>query len=313
MSPELALLLAFGLDLWVGDPPGWPHPVRLMGWAIERLEAPFRRLPVPLRASGALFTLSLVAGTGLAGWLLVAVAAAAAPGLGWALEVALLATCLSVSSLAEAARAVEQALRGPGLEAARRAVALIVGRETAALDPAGVSRAAVESVAENLVDGVVAPLFFAALGGAPAALAYKMVNTLDSMVGYRNARYGEFGWASARLDDAANLLPARLAVPCISAAAGLLAGRGGPAWRMARRDARRHLSPNSGFPEAAVAGALGLRLGGPNIYHGDLVPKPWIGDGRGEAGPRDIRRACDLMVLAALVALAGSVGLTALI
>jgi adenosylcobinamide-phosphate synthase len=313
MSPALAMLMAFGLDLWVGDPPGWPHPVRAMGWAIARLEARFRRLPIPLRASGALFTVTLVAGTGCVGWMLVAAAAAAAPGLGWAVEVLLLATCLSVSSLADAARAVEGALRGPGIEAARRAVGMIVGRETARLDAAGVSRAAVESVAENLVDGVVAPLFFAALGGAPLALAYKMVNTLDSMVGYRTPRYREFGWASARLDDGANLLPARLAVPCICAAASLLAGRGACAWRAARRDARRHLSPNSGFPEAAMAGALGLRLGGPNIYHGELVSKPWIGDGRAEAGPRDIRRACDLMVLAALLALAGSLGLAALI
>jgi len=311
MTPELALLAAFGLDLALGDPAGWPHPVRAMGWAIQRLEAPFRRLRIPLRGSGALFTLTLVGGA----WILAAavcrMAAGLAPTLGWAVQAALLATCLSVRSLEEAGRTVARALEGQGLAAGRRAVSMIVGRETDGLDAAGVSRAAVESVAENLVDGVVAPLFFAALGGAPLALAYKMVNTLDSMVGYRSPRYREFGWASARLDDLANLLPARMAVPCIAAAAFLLNRRAGAAWRVALRDARRHLSPNAGYPEAAVAGALGLRLGGPNRYHGELVPKPWIGHGRAAATPRDIRRACDLMVLAGVWALGACLGLAA--
>ena len=184
----------------------------------------------------------------------------------------------------------------------------IVGRETERLDESAVARAAVETVAENLVDGIVAPLFFALLGGAPLAMAYKMVNTLDSMVGYRSPRYIEFGRASARLDDAANFIPARLSLPLIVAAARLGFGRGAQAWRIGRRDARRHASPNSGFPEAAFAGALGVRLGGPNRYHGQVVEKPFIGEELREVAITDIRRACRLMVFTTLLAALLAVG-----
>ena len=310
MSAPLAWVVAtaFILDLALGDPPHWPHPVRWMGRAVERLEARLRASRLSARNAGSLLVLILVPGT----WGLAAILAALAgwlhPLLDTLVQAAMLWTCLSARSLYAAAMGVEAPLRHGDMAAARKAVSMIVGRETERLDESAVARAAVETVAENLVDGIVAPLFFALLGGAPLAMAYKMVNTLDSMVGYRSPRYIEFGRASARLDDAANFIPARLSLPLIVAAARLGFGRGAQAWRIGRRDARRHASPNSGFPEAAFAGALGVRLGGPNRYHGQVVEKPFIGEELREVAITDIRRACRLMVFTTLLAALLAVG-----
>ncbi len=304
MSNPLAWVIAtaFILDLALGDPPHWPHPVRWMGRAVERLEARLRASRLSVPNAGRLLVLILVPGT----WALAAIMAALAgwihPLLGIVVQAVMLWTCLSARSLYAAAMGVEAPLRQGDLEAARKAVSMIVGRETDRLDESAVARAAVETVAENLVDGIVAPLFFALLGGPPLAMAYKMVNTLDSMVGYRSPRYIEFGRAAAHLDDAANFIPARLSLPLIVAAARLGFRRGGQAWRIGRRDSRRHASPNSGFPEAAFAGALGVRLGGPNHYHGQLVEKPFIGEEFREVAIADIRLACHLMVLTTLLA-----------
>jgi adenosylcobinamide-phosphate synthase len=298
----LILLAAFVLDLLLGDPLFLPHPIRWMGRAIEILEPPLRRLPLPLTVCGAIFGLTLVGGT----WLLAAGLDMAAgwihPAVKSGLDAVLIYYCISARSLEKAARQVWQALCDDDLPAARRRVARIVGRETQRLSGAGVARAAVETVAENLVDGFVAPLFYAALGGAPLALAYKMVNTLDSMVGYKNERYLQFGRASARLDDLANFLPARLTVPVIALAAQLLPARGGlRALKSAWRDASRHTSPNAGYAEAAFAGVLKIRLGGPNAYHGRLVDKPFIGSDFGEAQSAHIPKACDLMLLSSAI------------
>jgi adenosylcobinamide-phosphate synthase len=175
-----------------------------------------------------------------------------------------------------------------------------VGREVKDLSEDGVARAAVETVAENLVDGVISPLFFAAIGGAPLALAYKMINTLDSMVGYKNETYRLFGKTAARIDDVANFLPARLSVPVIALVAHLLAGRGKIAFKTAVREGRQHTSPNAGFSEAAFAGALGVRLGGPNFYHGKRVEKPYIGKVFDSAHKHHIKSACELMMLSAI-------------
>jgi adenosylcobinamide-phosphate synthase len=210
---------------------------------------------------------------------------------------------LAVRSLQDAAQGVAAALQRDDLPEARRRVSMIVGRETDRLDREGVGRAAVETVAENLVDGVVAPLFYAVIGGGPLALAYKMVNTLDSMVGYKNERYRDFGWAAARLDDTANWLPARMTVPLVGLAAAFLNRRWREALATARRDGRKHTSPNAGLSEAAFAGALATRLGGPNRYHGVTVEKPWIGEAFGAVATPDIQRACDLMLLTAVWAL----------
>ncbi|MBI9085123.1 MAG: cobalamin biosynthesis protein CobD [Desulfobacterales bacterium] len=293
--------LAFALDLAVGDPHGAPHPVRWMGRAIGALEPRFRALPLPLTVTGLLFAVSLVAAVWILTWAVVWAAGTLHPALGAAVTLVAVYFCISTRDLAGSALAVDRALKDGGLVAAREKLAMIVGRDVRQLDETAVARAAVETVAENLVDGVMAPLFFAALGGAPLAMAYKMVNTLDSMVGYKNERYREFGRGAARIDDGANFIPARLSVPVIALAAWIL---GGP-WRRALKtgfsQGRHHASPNAGFPEAAFAGALGVRLGGPNVYHGRIVDKPYIGKSFGDVRPTDIHRACRLMSVAALL------------
>ncbi len=292
-----SLPVAFLLDLVAGDPPSLPHPIRWMGIAIEKGESAFRRLPVPPAGAGGLLVLVLVP----AAWSLTALAVfwarAVHPWVGMGLEVLLVYYTLSVRSLEEAAMAVHRAMRTGETEAGRSALAMIVGRDVRELSESGVARAAVETVAENLVDGVLAPLFFAVIGGAPLAMAYKMVNTLDSMVGYKNDRYLEFGRFAARLDDATNFVPARLSVPVIALAAQMVAGRGRSAFSLAVSEGRNHASPNAGFPEAAFAATLGIWMGGPNIYHGRRVEKPYIGRGLREAEPGDIPKACHLMIL----------------
>ena len=190
-----------------------------------------------------------------------------------------------------------------GLDGAKQKLSFIVGRDVDPLDSQGVIRGTVETVAENLVDGVVSPLFYAAIGGAPLAVTYKMINTLDSMIGYRNERYQEFGKCAARLDDAANFIPARLSLLIISLGSLITRGRFRKTLTIAMRDARKHLSPNAGFPEAAFAGALGMKLGGPNYYGGTLVEKPYIGTSSGDADLEHIRQACNHMVISSILTL----------
>jgi adenosylcobinamide-phosphate synthase len=190
--------------------------------------------------------------------------------------------------------AVAVALEQQGLEAGRQAVSQIVGRDIRALDQAAICRAAIESLAENFSDGVVAPLLWMALGGLPGALAYKAINTADSMIGHKSERYEAFGWASARCDDLVNLPASRLAALWLVLAAAVLGQSASAAIATVRRDARHHRSPNAGWPEAAMAGALGVGLSGPRVYDGELVEERWIGDGRSNLGPADIRAALRL-------------------
>ena len=303
MTQDLTLYFllpcAFLLDLILGDPRWLPHPVRWMGIAIEILEPRFRRLRLTLLQSGMIFALALIGATWVGVSLVLWLAALVHPGLFLILEILLVYFALSTRSLESAAMAVHAALVKGDLEEARARVAMIVGRDVTDLSEAGVARAAVETVAENLVDGVISPLFFAAIGGAPLAMAYKMVNTLDSMVGYKNPRYWEFGRASAKIDDAANFLPARLSVPFIALTAQLLARNGKRTLVTAMKEGDKHSSPNAGFPEAAFAGALGVWLGGPNVYHGQVVNKPVIGYRFGPVNPDHIRQACHFMMLTA--------------
>lgn len=281
-------MVAVLLDGLCGDP-GWlyrrlPHPVVLIGRAVARLE---RRLLGPTqtertkRLAGIALLLVVAGGAALIGMLLAA--ALRALWGGWLVEGILASTLLAQRSLAQHVAAVADGLQ-QGLAAGRRAVAMIVGRDPERLDAAGVGRAAVESLAENLSDGVVAPLFWGVVAGLPGMLAYKAVNTLDSMVGHRNERYLAFGWASARCDDLVNLVPARLTgiLLCV-------AGASPRAARTMRRDAGRHRSPNAGWPEAAMAAVLGLRLAGPRVYAGISVRDAWMGDGRAEVTVADIR------------------------
>ena len=306
MSATLDLLIlptAFVLDLLIGDPVWLPHPIRWMGAAIARCEPFFRsRFAAPAQA-GIRFAVFLISATLLMAAVAVWLVRMWHPLVGWLLEVVLIYYCLSARSLMQAAWDVIEAIATGGVPAGRRMVANIVGRDVSRLSETGVSRAALESVAENMVDGVIAPLFFAALGGAPLALAYKMINTLDSMVGYKNERYRLFGRAAARIDDAANWLPARLAVPLTALGAWLTGFDARRAWRTGWREGRFHTSPNAGYAEAAFAGALGVRLGGPNRYHGRQEDKPWIGASLEDVKPADIARAGVLMLTASILAM----------
>ena len=308
MSHLLALALGFCLDLLLGDPHWMPHPVRWMGRLISGLEPPLRRLfPESDRgrlAGGTALTVRVVGLSGGLAWLLLRVCGLLSPWLALGAETVMCYQLLAAKSLRTESMKVYRALKEGTLEEGRRAVAMIVGRDTDRLDQAGVARAAVETVAENASDGVIAPLLFLALGGGPLGMAYKAVNTLDSMVGYRNDRYLYFGRPSARLDDAVNFLPARLAgvLMCLGAALAGFSGR--EAFRIFRRDRHNHKSPNSAQTEAACAGALGIQLGGANYYFGALVEKPSIGDDTRPVEPEDIPRANRIMYAAAGLALA---------
>ena len=279
------------------------HPVRIVGDAIAFLDRKLNRehrTNTDRAFRGALAVLTMVGAAGALGWAL-AWGASRSP---WAALAALLllATLLAGRSLYDHVRAVADALERKGVEAGRTAVGHIVGRETDRLDSAGVARAAIESLAENFSDAVVAPVFWFALFGVPGLLVYKVVNTMDSMIGHVEPKYRAFGFTAARLDDVLNLAPARLSALLIAIAA-VAAPTASPkaALRAIRRDAGKHRSPNSGWPEAAMAGALGLALAGPRLYAGHVFDEPWIGDGRKDATSLDIRRALYVYVVACLL------------
>lgn len=306
----LAAVCGFALDLLLGDP-AWltpMHPVVLMGRAIsaleKRLRALFPKTPRGEYGAGLLLALVMSVGSYTLCRLILHHLNALSPPLAFALEVIWCWQALAVKDLRVEAMRVKTALESAGLDAARRAVSHIVGRDTENLSAEGVARAAVETVAENFSDGVIAPLFWMLLGGAPLSLCYKAVNTMDSMLGYKHERYLHFGRAPAKLDDAANYLPARLAALLLIAAAWLLGEDAASALRVWKRDRRKHASPNSAQCEAAMAGALGLRLCGPARYFGVLHEKPWIGDARRNIVPDDIRRACRLEYAGAFLGLA---------
>jgi len=299
--PWQVLAAAVLLDLILGDPRWLPHPIIWMGNGVSFFEPKFHRLGRPV-AAGVFFALFFIAAVFVISSLVLTLAFALHPMAGRVLQAVMLFYCFSARSLANAAMDVATPLMAGDLSCARKTVGYIVGRETARLDGAGVTRATVETVAENFVDGFLSPLFFALILGVPGAMAYKMVNTLDSMVGYKNARYFFFGRASARIDDAANFIPARIAVLVIPLASGLFSyGRGRRAFATALSQGRNHKSPNAGFAEAAFSGALGVRMGGPNIYHGKRVDKPYIGGGFKNPQPPDITRACDLMLMSSIL------------
>lgn len=309
LSPDalIVLLGALALDALFGDPDRiwrrWPHPVAWLGGLIawgDRILNRERWSAEGRRTAGAVLVALLVACAWLAGWFLEAALRAIPFG---EIPLALAASVLLAGrSLYDHVRRVEDAFAAGGLPAARRAVAMIVGRDPERLDEAGVVRAAAESTAENFSDGLVAPAFWFALLGLPGLLAYKAVNTADSMIGHRSPRYQDFGWAAARLDDLVNLAPARLAGLLIALAAPAGGGRVRPALAVMARDAGLHRSPNAGWPESAMAGALGLRLAGPRVYASGVVEDPFLNpEGREAATPADIGRA--LRILAAATAL----------
>ncbi len=288
------ILCALLFDLLLGDPRWFPHPVRMTGWVILRCESTVRRYvktPQAEKIGGVvlvIFTISLVY---FSSQFLLLVSFHLSRFSGFIISVILAYTTLAARELADAAGAVFSKLSAGDIDAARKELSLIVGRDTENLDEQEVCRAAVETVAENTSDGVIAPLFYLAVGGPALALAYKAVNTLDSMIGYKNKKYINIGWASSRLDDVANYIPARMTAIIICAAGEIRqwlkstvkahegTWRPHPTpWKVMLRDGRNHPSPNSGYPEAAMAGVLGIRLGGPSTYSGQPRVKPFIGD-----------------------------------
>ena len=289
----LAIEAATGYPAWLYRAIG--HPVTWMGAWLSLVEARLNRPAWGFgrrRAAGLLALALLLGATALATVPVTLLAARSAVGLA---ALALLAASLPAQrSLYDHVGDVAAALERDGLAAGRRAVGMIVGRNTAVLDEAGVARAAIESLAENFSDGIVAPAFWLALGGLPGGALYKAANTADSMVGHRTDRYAAFGWAAARFDDLVNLPASRLSALLFWLAAPLAGGSARGAWRAIRRDAARHRSPNAGWPEAAMAGALGLSLAGPRIYGTAWVDDAVMGDGRRDAGAGDIRRALRL-------------------
>ncbi|MGH6760132.1 MAG: adenosylcobinamide-phosphate synthase CbiB [Phyllobacterium sp.] len=313
----MILFLALLLDRFAGDP-DWlwkaiPHPVVIFGKAISFIDRNFNAtadVGMQKRRNGTLSVAALLLVAAVSGFLLHCLFRWLLP-FGYLIELLIVAVLLAQKSLGEHVRRVAMALREEGLEGARRAVSMIVGRDPKALDEAGVSRAAIESLAENSSDGVVAPAFWYLVLGLPGIFAYKLLNTADSMVGHMNERYRDFGWFAAKADDVANWIPARLTGGLIALASWLVMGRHAAArsFKVMMRDAGLHRSPNAGWPESAMAGALGLALAGPRIYAGDIANEPMLnGAGRRDANADDIRRALSIigamnMLLAGLVLL----------
>ena len=308
MMTVWAVLGGFVLDALFGDPAWLPHPVVYMGKAISRLEKFLRpRLPKTPQGEllgGAIVAFCLPVGTFLLTGLVCWGAARLHPLLGLAVQMFWCGQALAARGLVQESTNVYKELKKPDLPGARKAVSRIVGRDTAELTAEGVTKAAVETVAENASDGVIAPLLYMLIGGAPLALTYKAINTMDSMLGYKNEKYLYFGRVPAKLDDAANYIPSRLAGLLWVAAAALTGNSARGAWKIWRRDRRRHASPNSAQTESACAGALGVQLAGPAYYFGQYYPKRTIGDALRPIEPEDILRANQMMYVASSFALA---------
>ncbi len=303
----LAVGLGFILDLLIGDPHWLYHPIRLVGHLISTLETLLRKI-FPKTEQGELiaggFLLVLTAGiTSGVAWGLLALAKSVHPYLRFLLETVMCYQLLATKALKDETMKVYQALKAKDLAGARDAVAMVVGRDTAVLDEIGVTKAAVETVAENTSDGIVAPLLFMVIGGAPFGYFYKAVNTMDSMVGYKNERYLYFGRAAAKFDDLVNYLPARISALLMIGASACLGMDAKHAWKIYKRDRYQHSSPNSAHTEAVTAGALHIQLAGNAYYFGTLYQKPTLGDEHRTVEYQDIKRANQLLYGTAVLAL----------
>ena len=313
MMTVWAVLGGFVLDALFGDPAWLPHPVVYMGKAISKLEKFLRpRLPKTPQGEllgGAIVAFCLPVGTFLLTGLVCWGAARLHPLLGLAVQMFWCGPALAARGLVQESTNVYKELKKPDLPGARKAVSRIVGRDTGELTAEGVTKAAVETVAENASDGVIAPLLYMLIGGAPLALTYKAINTMDSMLGYKNEKYLYFGRVPAKLDDVANYIPSRLAGLLWVAAAAFTHNDAKGAWKIWRRDRRNHASPNSAQTESACAGALGVQLAGPAYYFGEYYAKPTIGDALRPIEPEDILRANQMMYVASAFALAWGVAI----
>ncbi|RKD25141.1 cobalamin biosynthesis protein CobD [Ammoniphilus oxalaticus] len=301
------LIAAFVIDWYVGDPRRLPHPVVGIGKMIVAVEKGLRALvtsPRMLKWAGVGLVVVIVGGSYALVWGLLWAAAYFGHQLfAWLVAVWLISTTMATKGLSDGGMDIYRKLAAGDLVSSRAALAMVVGRDTDRLDEAEISRGAVETVAENIVDAIISPLFYAALGGAPLAMAYRAVNTLDSMVGYKNERYEHFGWAAARFDDLANYVPARLTGMLLVAVCYAFGWNGQACLRVMRRDAGLHPSPNSGITEAGVAGALGIALGGTNFYQGIPSQRAKMGDPLRPIKAEDILKTVRIMKLVALAGL----------
>jgi adenosylcobinamide-phosphate synthase len=303
MSWYQEIILAYFLDLWIGDPKNFPHPIRWIGQTAGFLETQTRRFFLNPFIAGCITAIFLLFITVAGTWMLLEVLGRAHPFLKVCGSIYLMYTCFSVRSLYDESKPVADFLHKSQSNEARVSLSHIVGRDTEPLDERGIMRATVETVAENTIDGIVAPLFYACLGGAPLVLGYKCINTMDSIFGYRNETYECFGKFPARLDDVANWIPARIGGALMVLASWFCRYQSLHAWRIMLRDGGKHLSPNAGIPEAVMAGALGLQLGGPNDYEGVSVNKPFVGDSHKEIEVDDIFRSHRVMFTTSFLSL----------
>ena len=297
MISAASFALAYSLDWLIGDPTWLPHPVRWMGrtisggeWFLRR----FTRTPGSELVTGLVLTVFVFGTFGIGSWIVLLWLRGVNSALAFVVSVYLAASTLATRSLLDEARTVRRFLVNGDLLSARQQVARIVGRDTQELDEPGVTRAVIETLAESASDGIVAPMFYLAIGGVPAALAYKAVNTLDSMIGHRDKHYEFFGKCAARLDDVASFIPARVTALLLVCAAWTLHLNWRGAWRIVRRDGGKHRSPNAGRPEAAMAGALGVRVGGTNFYDGERHDGQYLGDGHNPLDDQALRNALRL-------------------
>jgi len=301
----LEISAAYVLDLFLGDPTGYPHPVRLIGQTISFLEKKFLQwahTPWMQRFSGVIMAATIVSVAGLLTWAIIRIAGWVHPFCSSIISIFLAYTTLATRNLYDEAKKVIRALEQGDLTLARKEVGFLVGRDTDHLDEKEICRALIETVSENTSDGIVAPLFYLLIGGPPLAMAYKALNTLDSMVGYRNDRYRYLGWASARGDDIANLIPSRLTALIFILSSFILRKNWRGAWRATWRDGRRNPSPNSGYPEAAMAGALGVQLGGKNFYFGRVEEKPLVGKPERPIDRNVVKESLHLMIVNSFIA-----------
>ncbi len=319
----IILLFAFVFDLYLGDPVYRFHPVRLMGHLISRIEA-FLEKRTLLTVQGGFFLVAATQVTVIAIYLILLFILSRYI---LVLDIFIVYSCISVKDLIKHGKAVLHNLEAKNLGNARQSVQMLIGRDAQCLDEYGVARAAVESLAENFVDGFLAPLFWFAVGsiladkfglqvsvgGVMFVLFYKVTNTLDSMVGYKNERYLDFGRVGAKLDDILNFIPARLGIPIIAISARMCRMNWKEAWKIGWRDRLKHTSPNAGHAEACVAGALNIRLNGPGIYPHGKVEKPWLGDGTEQVTPHHLKQAFYLILSSAFFTAALCAGLLVLI
>lgn len=289
------VVLAYVLDLLVGDPRGYPHPVRIIGFCAQTLERTSRALFKNQVFAGLVTAPAVAGGTYAASWSALKLLGLAHPWAESLGSVFLIYAALATRSLYDESRPVLEFLKAGNDDRARKSLSNIVGRDTGRLNRKEIARAAVETVAESSLDGIVSPLFYACLGGAPLAMAYKAVNTMDSMFGHKDETYRDFGRVPARLDDAANFIPARLTGLIMALASALCGFRGRDSLLTTLKDGQNHDSPNAGIPEAAMAGALGIQLGGRNYYEGQAVEKPLMGAKTREIAAEDIANGHKIM------------------